>query len=529
MKLSIHTRHDANVTVFDGDNIIIYLEIEKIANIRYFGFSANKQEFIKQFNEYVAPYIIGFEIDTIIGCWLTDGQKDGLIDIFGENIRFENVNHHISHVNSAYVFTDARNDDLILSIDGGGDLDDYFYIYERNGDEFKLLKEVKVNLGKAYRIIGLLSPELYKHQDKGYMMDHALSGKKMSLQSYGNIVSDYMQPVRDYYYNFMDEYDEANDDVTKNLSVLLSKIGHGDKKFLDALTARDILATSQYVFEQIVTEYLYPFLKSQKYRRLVVVGGCALNVKLTSMINDQLGIEIFTPPCANDGGISLGAAKIHNPTLKKLESPFIKTSIKNKDHVNQFKSNYTHKQCSLAEIAKMLAGGKTIATVVGDIEIGPRALGNRSYLASPLIKGMKNKLNSKNMKDREIWRPVAPIVTSDKLTEYFDTNLASPYMTFAPQIKQDKRELLKEIMHIDGSARVQTVEKDNWVYHLIKEFGKITGTEVIMNTSFNSRGCPLINDLSEAFDIFVNSELDAIVIDFDQPSHESKLMVYFKD
>ena len=528
MVLSIHTRHDANVTVFDDTNVYDYLEIEKTANSRYFAFSGDRETFRKEFEEYVLPYIKQYDIDTVATCWVTDVQLEVLKELFDAKTEFIDYHHHVSHVHSAYMFTDQRDTDLVLSIDGGGDLEDYFHIYEFAGGVLTELEEIKVNLGKAYRIIGLLSPELYKDREKGYQMDRALSGKKMSLQSYGHVRDEYIQPMMNFYTNFMDEYDEENDDVTRNLSTFLTGIGHGDEKFLDLETARDVLATSQHVFEELVKEHLYPYLKRGTYNRLVIVGGCALNVTFNTMVNDELGVDIFTPPCANDCGISLGIAKQHSPHLELLQTPFVKTVIKNVDFVEKFRQDFASETATIEQIATYLAEGKVIATVVGDIEIGPRALGHRSYLASPLIDGMKNTLNAPTMKDREIWRPVAPMVCEDELTTYFDTTLPSPYMTFAPQVRPDKRDLLKEILHVDGSARVQTVGEDSWIYDLLKEFGKKTGTGILMNTSFNEKGHPLINDLEEAYNIFQGSDLDGIIIETETPGHMQPLQLFLK-
>lgn len=531
VKLSIHTRHDANITIFDLDGIKEYFEIEKITDKRYFSFKTDYNEFRKEFERHILPLISVYEISEIITCWLTNDQIRVLKDIFGPDVEFKSAHHHLCHVYSAYMFTQPREDDLVLSIDGGGDLDDYFYTYRWCQNKLHELSEIKINLGKAYRIIGLLSPELHKRQELGYIMDQALSGKKMSLQSYGKVRDEFIKPVEQYYINFMEDYDAKNDRVEKNLSILLNNIGFYGERFLDTENARDILATSQYVFEKILKQFLYPILQTGFYKRLIVVGGCALNVKFNSLVNDELGIEVFTPPCANDSGISLGAARMLYPILSNhiLDTPFTRTKMRNYETAAaMFDSAYAKQVHNLTSIASLIAKGNVIATAVGDIEIGPRALGNRSYLASPFIKGMKDKINAPDMKDREIWRPVAPIVLAEDLNIYFDTILPSPYMTFAPQIKPEYRELLKEIMHIDGSARVQTVERGTWMYDLLTEFKNITGHGIIMNTSFNVKGHPLINDLSEAFDIFQNSKLDGIIFSKKNLTKNSRFYLYTK-
>ncbi len=528
-EISVYTRHDANLTVAEGNNVQKYIEFEKLADKRYFSFDPKGSVFRSQFEDLALPHVDPKEVSSVVYNWTNNEQLDELRKIFPTATEWKPVLHHISHVWSAYMFTEPRENDLIASIDGGGDLEDYFHIYSfKNGGVHELL-EAKVNLGKAYRVLGLLSPELYKNQSKGYQMDHALSGKKMSLLSYGTVREEYRKPMEDFYNNFMLEYDEKNDSVEKNLSTLLSKIGHGSEKFLDKDTARDVLATSQDVFEKIIERHLYPFLGEKKYQRVIMVGGCALNVTMNSKIESDFKIEVFTPPCPNDCGISLGAAKISNPNLKILEGPFTNIAPSGKEALAQFETEFQSKDVTLDELASILNKGAIIATMVGPLEIGPRALGNRSYLANPLVSGMKDRLNSPNIKDREYWRPVAPIVTIEKLSEYFDSQNPSPYMTFAPKVKSEYLSLFKEVVHIDGSARAQTVSKESgWIYNLTKAVGRLSGVEMIMNTSFNKRGHPLINDYGEALNVFKESDLDGIVISEKEPSEGERVRLFMK-
>lgn len=175
-QIALHTRHDSNVTLFKEDRVEKYLELEKITGERYFSFSTDKEIFKRQFKKWVVPYVDPAEISDVVYSWVTEDQLCVLKDIFVNTVKWKQVSHHISHVWSAYMFTDPKEGDLIVSIDGGGDLDDYFKIYLLKGQEAIELEDIKINLGKAYRILGLLSPELYQDQVKGYKMDRALSG-----------------------------------------------------------------------------------------------------------------------------------------------------------------------------------------------------------------------------------------------------------------------------------------------------------------------------------------------------------------
>jgi carbamoyltransferase len=222
---------------------------------------------------------------------------------------------------------------------------------------------------------------------------------------------------------------------------------------------------------------------------------------------------VFVPPCPNDCGISLGAIKQVYPNIPLIKHPFSHNLPDDAHELKIARREFYTSNVTINEIAQVLANGKIIGTIVGPLEIGPRALGNRSYLASPLIPGMKNRINSQQIKDREVWRPVAPILTIESMAHYFDNVLPSPYMTFAPAVKSEFRKLLGEIMHIDCSARIQTVtSSDGWIYWLLKEFGKITSHEILMNTSFNTKGNPLINSYGDAFKLLKTSSLDAVLV-----------------
>lgn len=527
--LAIYARHDANLTIVNENKIEIYLEFEKLTNKRYFSFEQDESNFNSQFTDLALPYFEPNEISKVVYNWLEQEQIKTLKGILPNAKKWVNVHHHISHAWSPYMFTEPKEKDIIVSIDGGGDLEDYFKIYSYNGGKINEMLEVKVNLGKPYRVLGLLSPELYDDRDKGYRMDLPLSGKKMSLLTLGEVIEQYKEPLREFYFDFMLNYDEKNDSVEKNFRLLLDRIGFKNENFLPKEEARNVLATSQYVFEETIKKYVYPFLEEGKYNRLIMVGGCALNVTMNSKIHSDFGIDMFVPPCPNDCGISLGAAKFHNPKLEKFEAPFTDVYLNGQNSLSKFRSEAYSKKITIHEMAKLLAEGMIIGTLIGPIEIGPRALGNRSYLANPLIKGMKDKLNSKQIKNREFWRPVAPIVTMEKLSEYFDTNLPSPYMSFAPKVKSLYKKGFEEITHLDGSSRIQTITKDDgWIYNLLKSVGEYTGREILMNTSFNLRGDPLINNYEDSFKIFKNSNLDAIVISKDNPKRDSMLEIFSK-
>jgi carbamoyltransferase len=282
---------------------------------------------------------------------------------------------------------------------------------------------------------------------------------------------------------------------------------------LNNLIARNILQTSQFTFEQLFFKYTNKYLKDSRFKRILLTGGCALNVKLNTQIYEEYKKEVFVSPVPNDCGISIGAAISDTDIINNyhINNAFIGSELIDIFELTNYVKKYNGIKTEIRLLAEYISKGAVIGTLIGNIEVGPRALGNRSLLANPLIKGIKNKLNK--IKDREFFRPVAPMVTIEMQNEYFFESPLSPYMSFAPKIREKYNNKLNEIVHYDETCRIQTVDKSNIVlYNLLKEFGKITGFEILINTSFNAKGKPILNEISEAFDLFNNSEMDGLFI-----------------
>ncbi|MBK8329345.1 MAG: hypothetical protein IPL09_07720 [Bacteroidetes bacterium] len=295
---------------------------------------------------------------------------------------------------------------------------------------------------------------------------------------------------------------------------------------VDKQSARNILQTSQKVFEDLFFENANEIYNNE-FKRILLVGGCSLNIKLNSEIYKRTQKDVFVSPVSGDCGISIGAS-ISDVDLNKFE-PFKNAFIglKYTDDITHYIEKYNSKQVTIKEIAKELANGKIIATIVDRIEAGARSLGNRSLLANPLQKGIKDKLN--RIKEREFFRPVAPIITDKMQNVYFEKVPFSRYMSFSPKIKSEYKTSLSEIVHYDGTCRIQTATKeDGFIYELINNFGKITGTEILINTSFNVKGKPIINNVSDAFKLFETSDIDFLYINgriFEKLKSNSKSLI----
>jgi carbamoyltransferase len=184
--------------------------------------------------------------------------------------------------------------------------------------------------------------------------------------------------------------------------------------------------------------------------------------------------------------------------------------------LDESKLSYSEPQNITEKAAELIAGGNIIGWFQGRMEIGPRALGNRSILANPMIKGMDERVN-REIKHREVWRPFAPSLIEEAASKYFEgveKISASPFMLHTFYVREEFRELLPAITHVDGSSRIQTVRKDQNAryYELLTELGKRTGHPIVLNTSFNDNGEPIVCTPKDALKCFSATGLDALVL-----------------
>jgi carbamoyltransferase len=258
-------------------------------------------------------------------------------------------------------------------------------------------------------------------------------------------------------------------------------------------------------------------------RNLCLAGGVALNSKANGKIlTSGLVDNLFVQPAASDDGVALGAALA--PYLKadgrlpvaRMRNAYYGMEYDD-DEIEKVLRTYKLRATRLGDPARtgadLLANGKIIGWFQGRMEFGPRALGNRSILADPRDSEMNAKVN-KAVKFREWWRPFAPSMLAEAAPEYIESATDSPFMILTAQVKPEKRSAIPSVTHVDGSTRPQTVERDaNPLYwRLIHEFADRSGIPVVMNTSFNLRGEPIVCAPTDAVRTFFSSGMDALVI-----------------
>jgi carbamoyltransferase len=285
---------------------------------------------------------------------------------------------------------------------------------------------------------------------------------------------------------------------------------------------RDIAASLQAQLETVVEHLARLLVKQTGLKKICLAGGVAMNCAANGkLLSKQIAEEIYVPPCASDAGAALGAAYLaHLKSVNRLERKILRTALLGPDYSNaQIDAALAahHLEAKIVEdpaahAAALLSEGKVIAWFQGRMEFGHRALGARSILADPRRAEMKEIINRK-VKFREPFRPFAPSVLEERAHEFFDCAGPAPFMTEVYAVRAEIKSLIPAVTHVDGTARIQTVDKNvNPLYwELIKQFGERTGVPVVLNTSFNVKGQPIVNTPAEAVETFLKTDLDALI------------------
>jgi carbamoyltransferase len=365
--------------------------------------------------------------------------------------------HHYSHACSGY-YTSKFNDAVIVVLDAIGEYNTST-IWVGEGSKIKSVKKFNYpfSFGLFYsaftQLVGL------KPNEEEYIL--------MGMAGYGdperyfNKVKEYFPSMSQQKYNFHKgilDWDEP--------------IGQQEKF--------DIAAAVQKVYELRLLEFMrYAKAKTGK-ENLVFMGGCALNCSANTRLWDIFS-DIWIMPNPGDAGSSLGAAAALYGKHLNWQSPYLGYDIGGEYPVQK--------------ILDGIFEDGIVAVASGRAEYGPRALGNRSILADPTDPDIKNKVNL--IKKRELFRPFAPVVMAEHASEWFDMNYESPYMQYA--VKCLKPDLIPSVVHVDGTSRVQTVTKDQHpgLYTLLEKFYSVTGVPILLNTSLNIKGQPLLNDMND--------------------------------
>lgn len=447
---------------------------------------------------------------------ISDTVKDVKRIIEADN--YITKNHHHAHAANAF-YQSSFEKSLIISYDGVGN-DGNFNIYLGDKDGVKFEKSIRCkSMGILYNDIGFSISEINKRVFENYgqtttSLSLSMAGRIMGLSAYGTVREDWINNFRKYYegknltylskstgLNFIEKENFFNN-LRKDKNVAKIQAISGQNSY-------DVAATSQKVFEDLFFERIRETLNKYPDLPICIAGGCSLNVLVNEKLRQKVGNKIFIAPNTDDSGISLGSIFLTKPPKEKVK-PITYTGLPILD-IEDFDSyieRYKAKKSSISEISKLLKEGNIIGLLQGDSEVGPRALGNRSIICDPSYDDMKEKVNK--IKQREWFRPFAPVVRLEDANKYFHFDYESPFMSFAPKVRDKYIDELSAVTHIDKTARLQTVKKEDheFLHDLLTEFGG-----VLLNTSFNIKGKPIITTIGDAINVLENTELDYVYIE----------------
>mgnify|MGYP003133657244 CR=1 FL=1 len=554
--LALYGSHDSSATFIDNDGRLRIIELERHAKKRYAAFSKHfenrlfgiSDEQRRSFLEYLSTKCDLEKIEHVAYQWITPEDQE-LFDEFFPNLKScDTFNHHPAHAYCGH-YQSGFKSSIIFSIDGGGVDDGETITTKAFMADDELISDLgvsEIDYGTSYQIIGKYISEINKRKnEKGFSDETSWAGKIMGLCAYGKVREEWIDIIQDYYLTEKKIKCTEGPDKDKWMcgseflfreGVLLKlfpekKIADSDEldnEYQDILSGEesyDLAATSQFVFEKLLFKMMKPQLDKYPERDVVLVGGCALNVLYNQKLYEYMKEhwpkrKLYVPPNPNDCGLSLGFFLGCPTHLGGREEFFGKDfvydgiELLDKEDLQSHVKERNAKKVTTKEIVDIIKRGEIIGLVYGDSEIGPRALGNRSIICDPSFENMKDILNKK-VKFREWYRPFAPVCLFEDAETYFDNPVESNYMSFAPKVKKEYQEKLKSITHVDETSRLQTVSKGGHKVFtdILNELKDRNEIPVILNTSFNIKGFPILTTIEDALHVLDNTELDHVVVE----------------
>jgi carbamoyltransferase len=418
------------------------------------------------------------------------------------------INHHLAHAHAVF-YSSPYESAAILIVDGRGSKKETQSLFMATPAGITLI-ESTTTIG-----IGLLYAAVTQAIGFGNLQE----GKTMGLAPYGAEVRGRIFDIPERFDGIVTDYSSLCIEDSYDMAVAPSRpIASFDDK---ARAAFDV----QQACENAMLHLARHAKRVTGARNLCISGGVALNsVANFKILASGLFDDVFINPAASDTGIPLGAAlygyhavmkrpKTYLPISPYLGPDYSETEIEAAIYEYAANGFTVVREHASDRAVEMLVANRIVANARGKSEMGPRALGGRSILMSPLVAENKDILNSQ-VKHREAFRPFAPAVLEEHTAEYFEIDRPCPYMLLVPQVKKDKQTVIPAVTHVDGSARLQTVSRDMnpHFYSLIERFGAKTGVPVLLNTSFNVNKEPIVETPADAIRCFMGTGIDALLI-----------------
>lgn len=507
----LHSGHDCAYCVLENGIPIVHAELERYVRLKEpFGDSFellmkdfDRAEEIQSFAHTLCTWkggLIKRHPESFVKMWKQIAKNDGI---------FSQPGHHEAHAANAF-FSSNFNKAIIVTIDGGGR--DYFneditttcttwWAGENNKLDFLgLWQDYEINIGGFWASITRDVFCLSIGYPKGNQC-----GTVMAMAAFGD-PNRYIDQIRRYGFNPYKFRAEA--------PILKREMQTEQDKF-------DLAAALQLGTEEILCRLVEGLLAQIPTKNLCFSGGVALNSVAMGKIAENFGVDIYIPPVPPDAGLSIGSAQYAwHVDMKQPRvlwggnvTPYLGKSYTVKDLsvvISKFFDKIKQNKSDDKDIINYLYNGEIVSIFNGKSESGRRALGNRSILADPRPNDMKNKINEK-VKHRQWFRPFAPSILRERVSDWFTIDADSPYMSMCLRFKPEKLDLVPAVVHKDGTARLQTVTiKDNlWYYNFLKLWEQKSGVPILLNTSFNDTE-PIVETPEDAIKCFLGTEIDKL-------------------
>jgi carbamoyltransferase len=545
--LGIHLGHDRAASVVRDGTLCAHIAEERLDRVKHS--SASRVPF-RSIDALLREWRLGISDFAAIGVTYTNYEMEAFISEIGDQLAdyyqtsalppLIPVRHHLAHALSSFHTSDFQQA-LLFVADGAGDpveegkLEaESWYFASPKGVEL-IGRRVQDFIVDVFDVPSLYLYPLIQESDKwlemslGYKYEQFTNllgfgrqqeGTTMALAAYGRPLLD----VRQYRFKTPD-YSVTRADLLAAIDALRLFQGLGYTEFIRR-ERQNLARTIQDFIEHAILSILRSLSRKVHSRSLCLAGGVFLNCTLNQkIVTAGLFDRVYIVPAAGDDGQSIGAAfHAYNLTCGRAacssrQLPFLGLQHSLPDIRRAIvKSGMRHEKLSDSALAKrvvsLLAAGKVVGMFRGRSEVGPRALCHRSLLADPRSRSIKDRLN-RYIKRREMFRPFAPVVSAEDQNTFFELKQESRFMLLSGSVRRKYRPLLRGITHVDGSARVQALSPadDPFIHRLLKLFEKETGFPILLNTSFNRRGEPIVENAEDAIRVFIGGGIDVLVLE----------------
>jgi carbamoyltransferase len=517
--VSTYLGHNASMTVSIDSKILEVVEFERMTNVKNGGCLAqvgvkSPQLIITLVKDYLMQKYNIKRFDLLLFNHLDieflrkhhfTSEKQ-ILNFFNAD-RLELVHHQHGHMAGAFYQSDLQYSRGV-SFDGGGS-DGNFNVFECHRKEG--IKQVDYipnhTIGMRLSELAQYTSSIRKEADFWVAGGLVYPGKIMGLSSYGTVREEWLEAFKEFYTG---TYEGGPGGVGLDANYLKLKATLNLPDVLEGELEKDLVATSQRMFELKFEELIGKHYKDQD--TFIVAGGCALNILNNQRLRNER--NIFVPPNPNDAGLSLGFMLDYLKPEQAYDGTFAGPEVWDKHSLAEYVEKYDGKLLNLDNLVQDLMDGKIIGVVRGGSELGPRALGHRSIICHAAVPGMKDILNKK-VKNREPFRPFAPVCREGDAYRFFHMQGPCKWMSFCPEVKEEHKEALASITHVDGTARLQTVTYNdmNFMSILLGRLNEYHAYPVLLNTSFNIAGKPILNTYRDAIWMLENTEMDGVIFE----------------